>query len=91
MRTVCNHQSKSVLCVCVCVSVPPPLASPLRLELYCTGGLDDGDVEIREDQAGMWLFLASLQFHSVHSNIPIINNLIVNSLLLNDHLLNIIH
>lgn len=53
--------------------------------------MDDDGGEIREDQARMWLFLPSLQFHCVHTNIPIISNLIINSLFLNDHLSNIIH
>lgn len=50
--------------------------------------MDDDIGEIRGDQGGMWLSLASLavQFHYAHTNIPIINNLIINNILPDDHL-----
>lgn len=54
------------------------------------GGVAEGaGWEIREGQAGMWLFLASLQF-TVCTGVAIIKNLIINSLFLEDHVLNII-
>lgn len=53
--------------------------------------MDDDGGEIRENQSRMWSRLASLQFHYVHTNIPLINNLIINNSSPNDHLSNIIH
>ncbi len=53
--------------------------------------MDDDGREIKENQSQMWSSLASLQFHYVHVNVPIINNLIINNLFPNDRLSNIIH
>lgn len=55
--------------------------------------MDDEGREIKEDQGGVWLGLASLavQLHCVHTNIPIINNLIINYIFPNDHLSHIIY
>lgn len=71
---VCVHVC-DVLCVYV-FSYPHPL-----LKNVLRGGVVEGaGWEIREDGAGMWLFLASLQqFVCVQAYIPIIKNLIINS------------
>lgn len=80
------------VCVCVCCVVCVFIPSP-TLKKFLRGGVVEGaGWEIREDGAGMWLFLASLQQFVcvVHAYIPIIKNLIVNSLFLEERLLNII-